>query len=77
MTTSSEAQTWMEHSNRVKRSKKVHRCWQQVGCFTKVPIIEKDFGEEAGQDAEVADGEDVDVDHMGQRVDHCQEEKQQ
>lgn len=42
-----------------------------------LPIIEKDFGEEAGQDAEVAHGEDVDVDNVSQRVDHCQEEKQQ
>lgn len=77
MTTSSEAQTWMEHTNRVKRSKRCTDVGNRWLVLKKIPIIEKDFGEEAGQDAEVADGEDVDVDHMGQRVDHCQEEKQQ
>lgn len=40
-----------------------------------VPVIEKVFGEETGQDVEVAHGEDVDVDNMGQRVDNCQEKR--
>lgn len=39
------------------------------------PVIYKVFGEEARQDVEVAHGEDVDVDDMGQRVDNCREKR--
>lgn len=35
-----------------------------------LPIVRKDFGEQTRQDTEVADGEDVDVDHMAQTVNH-------
>lgn len=43
----------------------------QISASRRSPVVEEDSGEEAGQDAEVADGEDVDIDHVAQAVDHC------
>lgn len=37
----------------------------------KLPVVEKDFGEQARQDTEVAHGEDVDVDYMAQSMNNC------
>lgn len=44
--------------------------------FQTLPIVGQDFGEQTGQDAEVADGEDVDVDHVTQTVNNCSENRE-
>ena len=36
-----------------------------------LPIVGYDFGEQTRQDAEVADGKYVDVDHMAQTMSNC------
>lgn len=36
-----------------------------------LPIVDNDVWEQAGKDAEVADGKHVDVDHMAQTVSNC------
>lgn len=45
------------------------------GIIKTSPVVKEDFGEKAGQDAEVADGEDVDVDHVAQTVDNYNENR--
>lgn len=36
-----------------------------------LPVVVEDFGEQTGQDAEVADGEHVDVDNVAQSMNNC------
>ena len=43
--------------------------------FQTLPIVRKDFGEQTRQDAEVTDGEDVDVDHVAQRMNNYSENR--
>lgn len=40
-----------------------------------LPIVGQDFGEQTRQDVEVADGEDVNVDHMAQTMNNCSENR--
>lgn len=44
-----------------------------VGGSANTPTVEEHIWEEAGQDADLTDGEDVQVDQMTQTVYHCGE----
>lgn len=43
--------------------------------FQTLPIVGEDFGEQTGHDAEVADGEDVQVDQVAQTMNNYSQKR--